>query len=108
MPLSYRLLRHMPTSGVCIREPAHECRKVAILSRIQDQMPVVGHQAVRKEAHTKLVDCFFKDAFKKLIILFGIEYLCSRIGAVYDVIHVITDIGTLNAGHVYMVPLNGG
>ncbi len=41
----------MPTLGVGHAEPAQELRKVAVGSRPQNQMPVIGNGAIGQQSH---------------------------------------------------------
>ena len=51
MPAARRVPMRMPALGVRQRQPGHEPRQVAISERPQNEMPVIGHEAIREQPH---------------------------------------------------------
>ena len=57
MSCSHRLPMGMPPLRMGEREPVHEARQVAILSWLNDEIPVVGHDAVGRRIETRSQAC---------------------------------------------------
>jgi hypothetical protein len=51
MPDSNSPVRNVVPLRVSKADPAHELRQIAILSRPQQQMPVIAHDAVATDTH---------------------------------------------------------
>ena len=80
-------------------EPLQCFADVAILLWIQKQVPVIRHENVRKDAHVKLLAHFIE---KILEILIHPAFLKNReppIGAIDDVVHLISNIDPWLASH---------
>lgn len=103
MTLADGSLYNVPPSGVRISEPAHKFREVAIFFWIQHQMPVVWHKAVCKKSHIELLNSFFKDGFKELVVFVVIKNLGSCVSTVYDVIDETADVDSLNTRHTRII-----
>src|SRR5436309_2725803 len=57
-----------PSLGVGHGQPLHEQRQVAILTRPEDQMEMVGHESVRADAHVLSSSRLFQDTLERLEI----------------------------------------
>ena len=67
---------------------------------IQDQVPMVRHQYIGKNAHGKLLGCVGKQLLKMLVILGSIKYLPPGIAAINDVVYLFADIYAWGASYI--------
>ena len=58
----------MPSLGVCVRQPLHEFLHLVIGLRPEDEMPVIGHQAIRQNADWHALVCLCHDLFKCSVV----------------------------------------
>ena len=103
-----RLCSGLYLAGVRTGEMMHEYGEITIFLRIQQKMPVVWHDGVRKQAHAVFLACFLDEIFKELEFGIGIEYLQSHDGTVDDVIGIRGKIDASVTGHDYMLPSRSG
>lgn len=86
MPCSDRLPMGMPPLRMGERQPAHESRQVTILSRPDDEMPVVRHDTVGQQSHRHAFTGLRQDPFKRAVVAFVVEQALSPIRTVQHVI----------------------
>ena len=89
----------MVALGMGQREPMHERRDVPVLSWTDDQVPVVRHDAVCKDAHVKEVRRILEHRFEERIVLLVPEEGHASIGTVNDVIYETFDVGSECSAH---------
>ena len=58
----------VPPLGVGQRQPAGEPGDFAVLVRPDDQVPVIGHDAVGQQPCLRAIDSLFQDKLKRLIV----------------------------------------
>ena len=90
-------------AGVGVREPVHEDAKVAIMLRVQHEMPVVWHELIGEDAHARFLSGIGKQAFEQEIVLIGLEDGKPHDGTVYHMICVPADISARNSRHVVKI-----
>ncbi len=66
MPVSYGPMRDPPTHGVRVRQPTEEVRDLTVGLRPDDEVPVVGQDAVRQDANRMSLMRLDHDALKRL------------------------------------------
>ena len=103
MPWSYRFMCYMPSTGLGESKPSHELLEITIFFGIENKMPMIGHNAICKNAHVCLFFCFCECCFKKTIIFICIKYAHPCVCTVYDVIHDSSYVGALIARHAVMI-----
>ena len=87
VPLADALAMPPPASGVRRGEPLHEGPQLARLPRLEQQMPMVGHEAIGQQPHGMFFERVSHDAQKSEIILVGPEDLLPAIGPIQDMIN---------------------
>ena len=94
-----RSAKGVPALRVSQCQPAHELRQLAVLSRPDQQMPMVGHQAIGQKPRLRSFDSLSQHSLEGGIIAVRIEQLqlCNR--AVQDVIDVASLGGSVRASH---------
>ena len=71
-----------PAADVGDRQFLHESRKLAVLLRPKDQMPVIGHQTESAESHRRRLDRVVQDTDKRGVVRRFAEKFPSTGGAV--------------------------
>ena len=66
-------------------------------------MEMIWHETIRENSHREFFFGFFQDIFKQNIVLFCKENRQPGVGAVYDMIAIIADIGASGARHALSV-----
>ena len=59
----------VPTLGMGQRRPLGELREIAICLRPQQQVPMIGHQTMRKNPHVVAITGFSQDALEGGVVL---------------------------------------
>ncbi len=77
---------NVPTHGVGVRQPSHERGQLPILSWVEDQVPMIGHHAVRKDANRVTPMGFNQNTFEGLKVLTFLEKGQSGHRPVEDVV----------------------
>jgi hypothetical protein len=72
--------------GVGLGEAVHEVAELVLRSRPDDEVPVIGHEAIGEEAYRDAGVCFGEDAFEGVIVLVFMEQGPAADAAVEDVI----------------------
>ena len=85
---SGRVVVSVPTRRVRQRQPAHEPGQVAVGTRIKNQVPMVGHDAIGEQTHAIAFNGLLQHAFERLVIRILVEQRCSAIGPVEGVVDV--------------------
>ena len=91
----------MPETRVSGRQAMHEHGKRARGSRRCDKMPVIWHEAVRKDGDARMVQQygFFQHAFEGLIVGRGVKEPSALRCAVQDVVDVSVHLIPPSTGH---------
>ena len=76
----------MPALRVCDGNPAQHVREVAILARPEQEIPVIGHQAISRDAYRGAVVRFRKNPLKGGIVCSFVKERKSADPTVQDVI----------------------
>src|SRR5689334_4935671 len=82
--LSGRLLDNPPAPRMGSGEPVHEPREGTVYSRRGDQMPMIGHQTVRKHRHVTAVDCLKENAFERGVVVGAFEQWNFLRGSIHE------------------------
>jgi hypothetical protein len=85
-----RSVVRMPPLGVRHGEPAHEPGEVAILAGPEQDVEVVGHQAVSQQPHVTAHHRLREDALECRIFLVGLEDSQPGIGPIQGVVDEAT------------------
>src|SRR5258706_5976663 len=75
----------VPAADVGDSEPLHEPTEVAVAARAQDQVPVVGHEAVAEQIDGHDREGFAKAFLEGGVVAGVVEELAAGVGAVEDV-----------------------
>ena len=89
----------MPPSRVRVGEPTHELSQISVLLWVEDEMPVIGHQAIGQQPHAIFLHACFKDTLKQLVVFMAAKYLNPSVCSVEYMVDVSTNIGPLNSWH---------
>jgi hypothetical protein len=76
----------VPALRVGERQPAHEPRQVAVAVGPDQEVEVVGHQAIAEQAHPMQSHRFGQDAFEGQVVAIIVEDGEPGIGAVQGVV----------------------
>ena len=80
----------VPAHGMRVGQPANEGGQLAVLSRPQHQVPVVGHDTIGKEPGRMLLQGQGQNAFERFIIAVLLKERQTRHGSIKDVIDETT------------------
>lgn len=94
-----RMSMRVPPLGVGHRQPTHEPREVSIGAGPENQMEVVGHDAVCQEPHGVARDRLAQDALEGEIIRRGVKNAGAGVGAVDRVVDDSTFLCSNMATH---------
>ena len=90
----------LPTRGVRQRQPAHEPRKHTILQRIQNQVPMIGHHAIRDQLHFGvLVQRLDQDPLERLEVFLVVKDRHPAVATVHDVEQALLRSGSRGSRH---------
>jgi hypothetical protein len=78
--------------------PGHEPRQITIVLRPEQQMPVVGHQAIGQQSHQDALDAFFQNPLEGLVIS-GLLDRQPRVGTVEHMINQSALGGSWRSSH---------
>jgi hypothetical protein len=76
----------VPALGMCHGEPAHKAGEVAVLARPEQEMEVVGHQAVSQQSHVVAGDCLGQNSLERCIVTVIVKDGRARVGSVEGMI----------------------
>jgi hypothetical protein len=89
----------VPPLGVGEGQPTQEPRQVAVASRPDDEVPVVGHEAVRQEADRVALAGLGEDPLEGFVVAVVLEERQAAVGPVEGVVDVVGVAGTEGAAH---------
>jgi hypothetical protein len=93
----------MSALGVGHGQPAHEGGEVAVLAGPQQQMEVVGHEAVGQQSHVEAGDGLLQDPLERGIVVIIVEESRSRISPVEGMVDQAAFGGTSRSWHILTV-----
>lgn len=99
VPRSRRSVMRVPALSVSQGQPAHEPRQIPVLARPQHQMPVIGHQAVRKHPHVASLASFPQHILKRRIIFRLMKHRRTSIRPVQRMKHHAAIICSFGSSH---------
>ena len=82
-----RVAMGVPTLRVREGQPAGEAGEVVFFSWPNDQMPMVGHHAIREQPHAGPLDRFFEDVLESCVVCVVVKNRHPRIGTVENVVY---------------------
>ena len=77
----------VPTLRVGEGQPAGKAGEVALFARPNDQMPMVGHHAIREQTHAGPLDRFFEDRLESCVVYVVVKNRHPRIGTVENMVY---------------------
>ena len=86
-------------TGMSIRQAMHEDTEIAVGTGVQDEVPVVRHDAVREHAHANLILCFLQQLLEQGEVFGRIENLRAAVRAINDMVCMIGDIDAGETRH---------
>lgn len=99
MPLPRRPVVGIVSLGVSQRQPLAKPRHAAIDTRPDNQMPMVGHQAVGKQLDVAAAHGVDEDSFKGLVIDVLVKTGCSSVCPVQHVVKMAGDVNARGSSH---------
>src|SRR5208337_4868110 len=90
----------VPPLGVGQSQPANESRELSVLPRPDNQVPVIGHDAVGQQPCSRAIDGLFQDPLKRLVVLVFLKDRHPRVGAIEDMVDQATVIRSFRSAHV--------
>ena len=100
MPLSFTTAMCPPASNVRGAKPTHETRKVFGHCRLQDQVPMISHEAVAKDANSRISRAGFLQELNEggVVAIFG-EDVHAAVAAIEDMANAIVGQAACGARH---------
>src|SRR5437867_6057615 len=89
----------VPSLGVRHAKPSHVFGKIAIATRPEHEVPMIGHQAVAQEPHRHPLACRLENLLKRLIVGRLSKDLVPSHGAIEHVEYQATSRHTFSPGH---------
>ena len=77
----------VPALRVREREPSDETRQFPVCVRLDDEVPMIRHQAPSQKVSTVTLDCLLENPLERLEIGVGVKNWHAGIAAVEHVIH---------------------
>jgi len=87
MSATDRVAMRVPALGVGKSQPADKAGKLAVLLRPNNQMPVVGHNAIGKQPHLVAVNGRRQHAHEGVVVFGLLEDRHSSVGAVEHMVN---------------------
>ncbi len=103
MAASQRMVMSMPTHGMGLREPLREGREFPLPPRPNDEVPMIGHQAIGEQPGRMRLQRLAQHAFKGLVVAIFLKQRQARNGPVQHVIDVTRSRSTGNTGHALTI-----
>ncbi len=79
MTLSRGAVLGIPPSRVRVGEPAHASSQISVMLWVEDEMPVIGQQAIHQQSQVVFLHCCFKDMLKPLIVFMAVMFKPTNI-----------------------------
>lgn len=92
MPGTRRLMGSVPPLRVCHGQPAHEGDQHTIRGRIEDEVPVVRHDAMCEDPHLRPLLRLSEDALECQVVGVGGEDRQAGIGSIEDMVRDIPNV----------------
>ncbi len=97
----------MPTHGMGQGQPVEEIREFAVLMRPENEVEVVGHEAVGQQAHRHLVLGLAQDTLEGGVVAVFVENGGTSHGAVEDVVDIAASSSTWPSWHAHTLQQPG-
>ena len=97
---------YMNQSGMCIGETVHEKAEVSITAGIENEMPMVWHEGIGKNAHTCFFFCIKEEFLEQLIVFCRFKDRQATVCTIDDVIWLVSNIDTSESGHEESISFN--
>ena len=78
-------------ADVRCRDPAHELTHIAVLLRVENEVPMVRHDAIGEYAHADEIHPLKEQRLEVLVISISVENPCATVCTVDDMIDGTAD-----------------
>ena len=68
MPSSLRMEKGVPTHRMGVREPTEKAGKLLIRFGTDDEVPVIGHDAIRQDWQRFTLKCLIQHSLKRFVV----------------------------------------